>query len=355
MVPSSALVQDDSDRYPTFVYFTPALNRRVEACPTSCLAGYSIAYLQVSGGERNVVAVERELEAVLPKNYPPVFSLTSTVADPCGNRDPAGVDRVGRVRSHRGIGRVVHRRQVIGRQLRFGADDLDMLRALGAGPAMTSTDGLIGTVAAIVIGSILAAAVAVGLSPLAPIGLVRRVYPDAGYRVRLDRPRRWRVRVDRRVERARRCDRVPSSAASRRAPCTTNRRPRVASGTRRGRVGDARAGGGRDPPRARTRPWAQHGADPLRVGGDRARGRDRGDDARLREQSGLVGLASRAVRMELELRAPNRERWTDPTPKLELPSTTTTTSRPGRPSVRSRSSTSTRCPSPPSADRPTRP
>ena len=70
--------------------------------------------------------------------------------------------------------------QALGRQLRFGADDLDTLRALGAGPAMTSIDGLTGTVSAIVMGSVVAAAVAVGLSPLAPLGPVRRVYPSRG-------------------------------------------------------------------------------------------------------------------------------------------------------------------------------
>src|SRR4029077_4954180 len=70
--------------------------------------------------------------------------------------------------------------QAVGRQLRLGADDLDTVRALGAGPAVTSIDGLIGVFAAMVGGGALAAAVAVGLSPLAPIGLVRRVYPSLG-------------------------------------------------------------------------------------------------------------------------------------------------------------------------------
>ena len=45
---------------------------------------------------------------------------------------------------------------------------------------MTICDGLIGVVGAVVTGSLLAVAVAVGLSPLAPIGPVRSVYPDRG-------------------------------------------------------------------------------------------------------------------------------------------------------------------------------
>ena len=70
--------------------------------------------------------------------------------------------------------------QLIGRQLRLGADDLGTLRALGAGPAMTVGDGLPGVLGAVVAGSLLAAAVAVGLSPLAPLGPVRAVYPYPG-------------------------------------------------------------------------------------------------------------------------------------------------------------------------------
>ena len=67
--------------------------------------------------------------------------------------------------------------QVIGRQLRLGARDLGTLRALGASPAMTVSDGLPGVIGAVAAGSLLAAAVAVALSPLGPLGSVREVYP----------------------------------------------------------------------------------------------------------------------------------------------------------------------------------
>ncbi len=70
--------------------------------------------------------------------------------------------------------------QVVSRLVRRNAEDGAVLRALGAGPAMTVSDGLIGVVGAVVSGSLLAVAVAVGLSPLAPIGPVRPVYPDRG-------------------------------------------------------------------------------------------------------------------------------------------------------------------------------
>ena len=45
---------------------------------------------------------------------------------------------------------------------------------------MTMGDGLMGTFISVIVGSLLAVVVAVGLSPLAPIGVVRPVYPDPG-------------------------------------------------------------------------------------------------------------------------------------------------------------------------------
>ena len=70
--------------------------------------------------------------------------------------------------------------QAVSRQLRAHADEGVVLRAVGAGPAITSSDGLLGIVAAVVVGSLLAAALAVGLSPLAPFGPVRTVDPSPG-------------------------------------------------------------------------------------------------------------------------------------------------------------------------------
>ena len=70
--------------------------------------------------------------------------------------------------------------QAISRRLRESAEELTVLRALGATPTTTAGDGLIGILGAIVLGSLLAAAVAVALSPLSPLGPVRPVYPRTG-------------------------------------------------------------------------------------------------------------------------------------------------------------------------------
>jgi hypothetical protein len=69
---------------------------------------------------------------------------------------------------------------MIGRLSRLGAGELDTLRALGASPVMMLADDLLGLLAALVVGSLMAVLVAVLLSPLAPLGAVRSVYPDRG-------------------------------------------------------------------------------------------------------------------------------------------------------------------------------
>ncbi len=59
-------------------------------------------------------------------------------------------------------------------------EDLRILRALGANPAETVLDGLIGLEAALILGSILAVIVAVAVSPLSPLGPVAPVSADGG-------------------------------------------------------------------------------------------------------------------------------------------------------------------------------
>ena len=70
--------------------------------------------------------------------------------------------------------------QSISRQLQAGSGDTGVLRGLGASPAATTADGLPGILGAIAAGSLLAVAVAVGLSPLTLFGPVRAAEPSAG-------------------------------------------------------------------------------------------------------------------------------------------------------------------------------
>ena len=70
--------------------------------------------------------------------------------------------------------------QAIARQLQETDEDIKVLRALGASRSVIMGDGLLGVLGAVVLGSLLAAGVAIGLSPLSPVGPVRPVYPTPG-------------------------------------------------------------------------------------------------------------------------------------------------------------------------------
>jgi hypothetical protein len=179
VVANDQVVQADVDRH-LLMLLTPAFTRQLALCPSSCLAGYSVAGLQLDHGARDVAAVEASIRRVLPSDF------STTFATPTGNE--AQAERAIKPQSialgvfggMAALAALLIAGQVIGRQVRGGGDELTALRALGAGPAITVSDGLIGILGAVVVGSLVAAGVAVGLSPLAPIGPVRPVYPSLG-------------------------------------------------------------------------------------------------------------------------------------------------------------------------------
>jgi hypothetical protein len=174
---SKEVVQDDVDTGMNGgALFTPALTRQL----TQCCVSYSESAIQLDGGARDVAAAEAGIEHILPRGFPVVFyvtSLTSAKAERAIRPESIALGVFGGIAA---LAVLLIAGQLIARQLRLGAGDLGTLRALGAGPAMTVTDGLPGIFGAVAAGSLLAAAVAVGLSPLAPIGSVRPVYPDPG-------------------------------------------------------------------------------------------------------------------------------------------------------------------------------
>ena len=174
---NNAIVQDDIDRLPTFVVFTPALVKEILA-DSGIGAGGAISYgLQLDHGASSVAAVEREFAQLVPPGAAYEFHVTAPIA--------AKVDRtlkplsiaLGVFGVLAALAALLVGAQAIGRQLRDADGDLKVLRALGAGPTTIAADGLIGILGALIIGSLLAAAVGVALSPLAPLGPVRPVYP----------------------------------------------------------------------------------------------------------------------------------------------------------------------------------
>ncbi len=177
---SREVVQDDADTgLNGGALFTPALARRLAACCSK----FTESAVQLSGGSRYVAPTEAAIEQILPPGFPVEFyvtSLTTAKAERAIRPESIALAVFGGIAA---LATLVIAGQLIGRQLRLGAGDLGTLRALGASPAMTTGDGLPGILAAVAAGSVLAAVVAVGLSPIAPLGSVRAVYPYLGVAV----------------------------------------------------------------------------------------------------------------------------------------------------------------------------
>jgi hypothetical protein len=176
VITSADLVVDDTDRDAT-IFATTAFSHQTLKC---CLDP-TITFMQIAGGARHLPAVESEISRILPKHFPRMFSPTSSASAATAQRvigpDVVALYLFGLIVA---LVALLVAGQMIGRQLKLGSDDLDIVRALGAGPSMTAADGLVGIVAAITAGSVLAGVVAVALSPLLPIGPVGPVYPDKG-------------------------------------------------------------------------------------------------------------------------------------------------------------------------------
>ena len=174
---AQVIEDDDAALGNQLTVITPALTRRLE----SCCAYYSYVSLRLDGGLRHQAAVLSAVRRITPDlgqaggaqtNAPLVAKAERTIRP-----EAVAFAVFGLITALAGL---VISGQLASRLVRRNAEDGAILRALGAGPAMTVCDGLIGVIGAVVTGSLLAVAVAVLLSPLAPIGPVRPVYPDRG-------------------------------------------------------------------------------------------------------------------------------------------------------------------------------
>ncbi|MGO9874083.1 MAG: hypothetical protein ACLPVY_09815 [Acidimicrobiia bacterium] len=160
-----------------YMIFTPAFTRpRTQCCNTELTSG-----LQVDRSARAAPTVETELERILSaKGVGLSVRVTSGIEAQAERAIKPQAIALGVFGVIVALAALLLAGQVIGRQLRLDTDDLDLLRTIGASRSMTTADGLVGVIGAVVIGSFVAVAVAVGLSPLAPFGPSRRVYPTKG-------------------------------------------------------------------------------------------------------------------------------------------------------------------------------
>lgn len=174
---SDSVIQDQVDQYPTFALFTPALTDTLVARGMTFATYYAI---QTAHGGQDVAAVERGFEHLIPPGatvQDHVTSLVAAKADRAIRPESIALGVFGIIAL---LATLAVGGQAIARTLRTGVADLDVLRAIGAGPAVVLNDGLVGTLGSMILGALLALGVATALSPFGPIGPVRSVYPDGG-------------------------------------------------------------------------------------------------------------------------------------------------------------------------------
>ena len=167
------VVQDQIAKFPTYIVATPALTRSVND------AG-SIVYLgvQLRGGAADVAAVERRWNAT--QQFFTDFQVTGQLEAQASQSIRPVALALGAFGFIAALAVLLLAIQLAARQLSAREHDLDVMRAVGAGPATTGLDGLLGILGSVLVGSVLAVTVAVALSTFFPIGPVRPVYPDRG-------------------------------------------------------------------------------------------------------------------------------------------------------------------------------
>ncbi|HEY1652240.1 MAG TPA: FtsX-like permease family protein [Acidimicrobiales bacterium] len=178
---NNQVIQDDADRLPTDVVFTPALTRTLLASGSSSVQGTWYA-MQLAPGTA-IPAVEEKLLHQLPSGSDANFSLsaiTETKVERAVKPESIALGVFGAIAALAALAIGV---LAVARVLRSDEEDLNVLRALGASPATTVADGLVGVLGAIVCGALLAVALALSLSPLSPLGPIRAVYHESGFAV----------------------------------------------------------------------------------------------------------------------------------------------------------------------------
>ena len=186
-VVSTQIVQDDVDADRTgFLIGTPALDREFVPC---CTATSYIGLRLAGGGRYDSAAAQEYLDlatggsfgggASQPLQVLEVYSTSAieTQAQRAIRPEAIALGVFGLIA---GLAALIIGVQSISRQLRAATDDADILRALGAGPAAATADGVLGILAAVVTGAALAVGIAIGLSPFSLFGPVRQAEPGRG-------------------------------------------------------------------------------------------------------------------------------------------------------------------------------
>ena len=177
-VDAGSLFQDqDSASSSSIVLFTPAFTHKLLRCCSNAME----SALTLEGGINSPYysAVEAGLRSVLPKGVPFTYIQARDVEATAERTLKPESIALGVFGGIAALAALLICGQVIGRRIRLAAGELDVLRALGAGPAMTVADSIIGTLVAVLVGSLLAGAIAIALSPVGPLGPIGPLLPFA--------------------------------------------------------------------------------------------------------------------------------------------------------------------------------
>jgi hypothetical protein len=169
---NNQVIEDDTDRLPTNMIYTPAFTRLVPDADTQG-SWYGI---QLVHGDQDIASVEQALFRVLPRGAAGFFNVTLTTeakVERAVKPESIALAMFGLIAAFAALGIAL---SVIARQLRSTDEERQVLRAMGASPAGAVADALLGIVTAIAAGSLVACAIAVALSPLSPLGPIRSVY-----------------------------------------------------------------------------------------------------------------------------------------------------------------------------------
>jgi hypothetical protein len=177
IIPNDDVLLDQVDRLPELMIFTPAMTRQIVTNGPK----YNDYELQLDHGVRDISVVEREIIAALPPGTTYDFHINSSVAAEVNRSlEPESIS-LGVFGLIAALAALIIIGGLVARGLQRESDDIAVFRALGGSPVMSGVASALGPLSAIVVGSGLAVVVAVGLSPLAPIGPVHAVYPDRGF------------------------------------------------------------------------------------------------------------------------------------------------------------------------------
>jgi hypothetical protein len=180
VVANTDVVQDDIDRYPTQMLFTPAFAKLMLTPPFLGGEGWTEYGLQLDDGNADVAAVEREINKAVPTGTFVLYHVTSQAEAEVQQSIAPEVIALWTFGCIAALAALLVTLQAISRQIQGQSEEQEVLRALGGDARMNAADSLIGIVGSVIVGAALAVIVAAGISPLSPVGPVRYVYPDRG-------------------------------------------------------------------------------------------------------------------------------------------------------------------------------